>query len=145
MSHQIATVAYIVLGAILALSVDIIVRACERRWRKNQVRRIIKEEVDRISSDMETSKTEQEQYLAQLSEGIIRRVSKHYPTTYFIEELGQELFILEDPIPRAVLSLRRKLWRLENRLDVRVQIRNTVPQDFGEWPLKGGVTGHWSY
>ncbi len=134
MSHQMATVAYIVLGAVLALLADIIVRACERRWRKNQIRRIIKEEVATISSDMKTAKKGQVQYLARLSEPRSDpRVKKHYPATYLIEELGQELFMLKDPIPRAVLSLRRKLWRLENRLDVRVQVSNTGPQDFNQW------------
>lgn len=134
MSYQIATVAYIVLGAILALLTDIVVRAYERRCRKNQIRRIIKEEVDTISSDMETAKKVQEQYLARLSKPEFDpRTMVHYPHTYLIEELGQELFMLEDPIPKIVLSLCGKLWRLENRLDVRVRLSNRGPQDFSEW------------
>jgi len=114
-------------GALLALCIDMGKRNHERRNTKKLLIKIIREDINLIDSEIRETKADVEELLKMVrNPKDYLDVTKCFAFRYSIQELGQELFLLDEPLPKLVLQTRLSLEKFNHLYMGLVQVCNDL-------------------
>lgn len=115
MDAWIISIISVVVGAFIGFFFSLILKKLREKEKKERLKRIIREELDLISLSFKAGEkrklTEWLEVLHDPEKHIW--ISRILPYGYMVEDLDQELFLLDDPIPKGVLLLRRCIKRYQ--------------------------------
>ena len=117
-------------GALLGILVNILMEKYKKNKKKEKLIRLIKGNNDLIEKDMKEAKKIYNKYLRDVDKGNLDpQMKAHFKNPYLLEELGQELFILKDPLPAYILDLIRKIRRDQNYREFHVIMSRDLHKD----------------
>lgn len=102
---------FLIAGAILGFLSSIGTKKYEEKCRRKKLKRIIQENLDHILSGMQTVEAAKIQGWKRGIENpnISFRATSYYPHPANIEELKEDLFLFNDPLPKKILDIVRLL------------------------------------
>lgn len=100
---------FLIVGALLGFLSSIGIKKYEKKCKREKLIRIIQENLDHILSRMQTVEAEEIQRWKKGLENpnFSFRATSYHPHPPIIEELKEDLFLFDDPIPKKILDIIR--------------------------------------